>query len=241
MSIKEADKHSVIGEECHIVAREKNGPRGDSALPDKFRDYPDNLILLCRIHHKIIDDQPQIFTVEVLFDIKSTHEAWVRESLSQKQINRLNYAYRIDNGTQLWNTVIQCDAYTFDNPHPKTQKEAELIGDFTQTIVDYGDIFNEINNRDKLQMQLELDKEIQAMEDAGFLIYAAAQLEQLSSKTVESFKILIGFVLILEKDNPIVQRKDDEIELTMMTVGQTKTNFSNFVPFVHDAKNFKFV
>jgi len=76
------DSDSVIGEECHIVARELDGPRGNSSLPVNDRDNVDNLLLLCRNHHKMIDDQLNTFTVDDLKAIKSKHEDWVRESLS---------------------------------------------------------------------------------------------------------------------------------------------------------------
>ena len=32
MDETETDDYSVVGEECHIVAREKDGPRGESTL-----------------------------------------------------------------------------------------------------------------------------------------------------------------------------------------------------------------
>jgi hypothetical protein len=65
------DEPSVFGEECHIVARSPGGPRaGQIEDPDGYR----NLILLCRKHHKQVDDQPAHFTVERLRQIKRDHE-----------------------------------------------------------------------------------------------------------------------------------------------------------------------
>jgi len=66
------DDPSVSGEECHIVARSPGGPRaGEIENPDGYH----NLILLCRKHHKQVDDQPAHFTVERLHQIKTDHEA----------------------------------------------------------------------------------------------------------------------------------------------------------------------
>jgi hypothetical protein len=65
------DDPSVIGEECHIVARSPGGARAaDIADIDGY----DNLILLCRKHHKQVDDQRSHFTVERLKKIKREHE-----------------------------------------------------------------------------------------------------------------------------------------------------------------------
>jgi hypothetical protein len=73
----ETDDPSVLGEECHIVARELDGPRGEDLLPVGQRDLYANLILLCHSHHKIIDDQPAKYSVQDLHRIKSEHVEWV--------------------------------------------------------------------------------------------------------------------------------------------------------------------
>ncbi len=78
----EGEKDSIVGEECHIVAHEPNGPRGISELTDQLRDEYENLILLCNLHHKQIDDQVAGFPVDRLKMIKLHHERWVRESLN---------------------------------------------------------------------------------------------------------------------------------------------------------------
>ena len=75
------DDPSVIGEEAHIVAQKNNGPRGMSSLTPEQRDKYDNLILLCSVHHKIIDDQANEYTIEKLHQYKDAHEKWVKENL----------------------------------------------------------------------------------------------------------------------------------------------------------------
>lgn len=75
------DDPSVIGEEAHIVARKNDGPRGLSALTEEQRDKYDNLILLCNIHHKLIDDQSNEYTVDKLHAFKKEHEKWVINNL----------------------------------------------------------------------------------------------------------------------------------------------------------------
>ncbi|MCH1643274.1 HNH endonuclease, partial [Paenibacillus timonensis] len=49
MDETETDDESVIGDECHIVAREEDGPRGESILSKEQRDKYNNLILLYKI------------------------------------------------------------------------------------------------------------------------------------------------------------------------------------------------
>lgn len=49
----DTDDPSVFGEEAHIVARGQSGPRAGKVTDI---DAYDNLILLCRKHHKQVDD-----------------------------------------------------------------------------------------------------------------------------------------------------------------------------------------
>jgi hypothetical protein len=68
------DDPSVFGQEAHIVARGRTGPRaGDVADVDSY----DNLILLCSKDHKRVDDQIRYYTVDRLKEIKKTHEEWI--------------------------------------------------------------------------------------------------------------------------------------------------------------------
>ncbi|MDB5971117.1 MAG: hypothetical protein JWQ90_3567 [Hydrocarboniphaga sp.] len=68
------DSGVVTGEMCHIKARSPGGPRFDPAQTEAERHGFDNLILLCRRHHKVVDAQPDVYTVEALRQIKSIHE-----------------------------------------------------------------------------------------------------------------------------------------------------------------------
>ena len=64
-----------MGEICHIKAASANGPRYDPEQTPKERHGFNNLILLCAIHHKIIDDDPEAYTVERLAKLKEEHVA----------------------------------------------------------------------------------------------------------------------------------------------------------------------
>jgi hypothetical protein len=81
----EAADPSLIGEVCHIKAKSPGGPRYDEDYPEEFRESYDNLLLMCRIHHKIVDDHPEIYSVEKLRTIKVDHETWVDSQLSGKE------------------------------------------------------------------------------------------------------------------------------------------------------------
>ncbi|WP_323011063.1 HNH endonuclease signature motif containing protein [Paracoccus sp. (in: a-proteobacteria)] len=65
---------TVTGEICHITARRPGGPRYDHSLSNRDRNGFGNLILLCGHHHTVIDSEYQVYTADVLQDMKSIHE-----------------------------------------------------------------------------------------------------------------------------------------------------------------------
>lgn len=81
------DPEAVVGDECHIVSKEPNGPRSGTPTNTGFDDY-DNLILLCTTHHKLVDDQPNEYTAAKLKAIKIIHEQWVYETLEKSSIEQ---------------------------------------------------------------------------------------------------------------------------------------------------------
>jgi hypothetical protein len=81
MDATETDDESLVGEACHIVAQSVDGPRGASPLTTEQRDKYANLILLCNVHHKQIDDQFNAYPVSNLLELKAQHEGWVRAQL----------------------------------------------------------------------------------------------------------------------------------------------------------------
>jgi hypothetical protein len=80
------DPERVIGKICHIVASSDDGPRGDPMFPQDRRDEPDNLILLCGVHHDMIDVHPNTHTVADVRRWKQEHEDWVQSTLSDAVI-----------------------------------------------------------------------------------------------------------------------------------------------------------
>ena len=79
------DDESVIADECHIISSKPNGPRHDPSYPADKLDSYDNMILLCRTHHKMIDDQSVTYTTNILRQMKLNHEVWVSQKLTENQ------------------------------------------------------------------------------------------------------------------------------------------------------------
>lgn len=72
-------EHAISGtsgnfaELAHVVAFKEAGPRGSADRPTDVHSI-DNLMLLCAACHKVVDTDPDRFTVRVCRDFKAAHE-----------------------------------------------------------------------------------------------------------------------------------------------------------------------
>jgi len=124
----ETDDISIIGEEAHIVAKDPKEARGESYLTQEQRDNFDNLILLCSPHHKIIDDQPNKYTVKVLSRMKQDHIDWVDQNLNfdiNKQKDEEIYATYIDEWVKMADINNWCgwSSYILGDGQPQIMVE----------------------------------------------------------------------------------------------------------------------
>lgn len=67
-----------FGEAAHIVAFSPSGPRGNDTLRPSDINDPGNLMALCAVHHKLIDDNPGKHTKATLQEYKKEHERRIR-------------------------------------------------------------------------------------------------------------------------------------------------------------------
>ena len=67
------------------MGEKKDAARGESPLTEEERNSYHNLILLCPNHHTEIDENEEDRPAEKLYQIKSKHELWVTETLSETE------------------------------------------------------------------------------------------------------------------------------------------------------------
>ncbi len=82
LTSEEGSDTVLLGEIAHIVAERPDGPRGQSAMTAEERNRYENLILLCNIHHQLVDSAPEHYSVARLLAIREAHERWVAQRLS---------------------------------------------------------------------------------------------------------------------------------------------------------------
>jgi hypothetical protein len=68
----------VFGQDAHIVAFAEGGPRAGEASGTEDVHNVNNLMLLCTRCHKLVDDRPDEFPVDVLDGYKRAHETRIR-------------------------------------------------------------------------------------------------------------------------------------------------------------------
>ena len=68
------DSGKVTGRICHIKARSENGPRFDFEQTEEQNMSFANLILMCSIHHDVIDSDLISYTTARLLELKDAHE-----------------------------------------------------------------------------------------------------------------------------------------------------------------------
>lgn len=160
-----------IGEECHIVSSQLKGPRH----VDNYQDYDsyDNLILLCRNHHKEIDDisNVSIYTKEKLHQIKHEHEKWVSESLTvnipQKGIEVPILLF----GNELFNILSASSGLSPNNDDYKNEAAAEYIANIWQMLSDYIDIIPDLTVYDQKKLEWDLHNLLNEMSEKGYFLY----------------------------------------------------------------------
>jgi hypothetical protein len=177
-----ADLEAVVGDEAHIVARSADGPRGGQQVRGGDLDGYDNLILLCRVDHKKIDDQPNHYTSAKLHELKSRHEQWVRTALDDSERIRLvghpskplTHLRPLTTGRGVWDIISGVEAYKFDSPSD-AHLGSELVDaadEFLQLCHDCGENSDNITAYGRShvrQAQRELQEHINTLAEGGLL------------------------------------------------------------------------
>ena len=126
--------YSIIAVMAHIKGEKPGSARYDPSMIDKERNAYPNLILVCQNCHKVIDDQPDIYTADRLLEIKQMHESWILESTEREILNvtfsQLAEVTGFLCSVQLSNTSY----YTVISPKDKIQKN-QLSSEIEKLIV----------------------------------------------------------------------------------------------------------
>lgn len=184
------DAQAIVGQECHIISGKTEGPRHDPTYPPDKIDEVGNLVLLCAVHHKMVDDQSETYNIEILRKLKTNHEAWVRTALTEQKwppavkIRRVKenipqHMVRINTGREVIGIVDGSLAFQFDHPEPKTPQETQLLAHFLQEAQDLGDLLSDFEAGDRVQVAFHFSELIAELEGAGFWVFGGREKRRL--------------------------------------------------------------
>ena len=173
----DTDAPSVFGEEAHIVGQSPNGPRaGNIADVDSYA----NLILLCRKHHKQVDDQVGYYTVERLREIKRKHEEWVAtlgKTTNPGPVRLIPDPARpskkglklMITGTELFYFADGADVFYPRWPAGLSDEHEDLIAALFDNVQDI-DISGDLSFSEKRHACRSLNENIEELAKAGFVV-----------------------------------------------------------------------
>jgi hypothetical protein len=215
---KSGDRDVVLGEEAHIVSEASNGPRY-RPMPKQEIDTYANLLLLCPSHHKIVDEQVTHYTEQRLQTLKSEHEQWVKDHVSQAEPaikirdphpDKPAKLKRVTTGKELMSVLAHTFAIHLDNPEPKSSEEAELIGAFVQNATENTDIWDEIGQSDRIRTEFSMTGEITRLQKAGLLVYTGSEMHIIEGGTTPSAPWPIAYLIIKRDDDESIKVQPKE-------------------------------
>lgn len=206
------DSESVVGDECHIISGAPNGPRHDPSIPAKLVDDLSNLLLLCRVHHKLVDDQPETFSAEMLLQLRANHEAWVKERLSlsdndaplriiRSAADIPSHLVRITSSRVLLDTAIHCHGRYYDYPDDLSESDLDTVGALLQNLTDWVDLGLD-EPHERISAQRALAENLLELDQAGLRIYLACEKQQLRGGGVVPSAFNILHLRVVRQDDP---------------------------------------
>ena len=197
------EEDANIGEECHIISSKSNGPRHKAGILDY--DTYDNLILLCRNHHKIIDELTDTYTEEVLRYFKLNHENFINSSLNSafenENKNTPKFLTRITSGKELFRIISGAHAFETDYDEIDNKEKIDFIALVFQTLQDWGDIGNELESYDQIQAGYTLNSLINELDEKGFYIFGERKLKKIKFSNGSKDDWEIATLIIKSKDS----------------------------------------
>jgi hypothetical protein len=207
------DGDSIVGDECHIRSSKPTGPRFDPDFPMTMINSDSNLIILCKIHHKMIDDQFETYTAGLLLTIKKNHETWINSRLSTeeptKKVKLVRYKNeipkslpRIENGKDLLDLSIPCMTMYHDYPSDLDADETELVAAFIQSVMDWSDMGTSLEPGEIVRASKSISDDMNTIRMNNFEIFGAVEKQILRSSDMEDTNWRAFHIQILRSNDP---------------------------------------
>jgi len=199
-----------IGEECHIISSKTNGPRYIDGLID-YNQY-ENLLLLCRNHHKEIDELVDTYNEEVLRYLKTNHENWVKTTLKNaaEEISgneKPLFLAQVTSGKDLYNIINGVYGYNTDYDESDIKSEMDFIAYVLETIRDYGDLTG-MSDPDPVNMAYEFRQLLEQIDKRGYMLFADRGNQPMFPGNPKSEDWTVATLILKKKENPEIIKVD---------------------------------
>ncbi len=217
---------TITGILCHIKARSPGGPRYDATQTDEQRHSDANLLLLCAKHAKIVDTEPERYTVAKLQEMKRLHEQPGPVEISQADAQKGELLFRhygdvsvTAGGNVMVNSpgAVQASQVVFKNAR-KTVK----------VVPPAGSLASDLSRRNYVKHLIDRYQEF-AKQQPGRLFRYAAVYSAIKGRfgadwgniRLHQFESLVEFL----------QKKIDRTMLGSMNRGKGTPNYSTFAEY----------
>jgi hypothetical protein len=200
------DAHAIVGDEAHIRGQKAGAARYDVSLPKKQIDAYENLLLLCRTHHKMVDDQPNTYSVEVLQLIKLEHEIEVEQALravgAAEHTHELMTVPRLTTGYEVMRMIFNAHCYYKHHDSPPDAAAAQAIAVYLELVEDWGEISTDVG---EAQLLLHADGVTEALHELDRHQFAAygmqlnRTVEHAGQRLPQKWPVVLSFVVDVSK------------------------------------------
>lgn len=127
----------------------------------------------------MVDDQEATLAPDILRQMKSNHEVWVSERLTDRQKpkplkfrrikqNIPNYLVRLTTGKEVLDLASSVYAFSMNHDELNSQDEVDIVGQFFQEVSDWGDICDELEPSARVDTAYNLTQLLKELEKKAF-------------------------------------------------------------------------
>lgn len=167
-----------FSQRAHIEAVSEKGPRYRELMPNEELNSYENLMLTCHRCHKLIDDNPEIYTVDILKEMKREHEKTIYDLLKvrrNQQTCMYKYFVNISNIQPIYDDSLFCRAVVLNGKLPK-EKYATALAETKIPFKDGDENFYSIHTQALEQSRSILDASINKNENISIFALAPIPL-----------------------------------------------------------------
>lgn len=151
------------------------------------------------------------------FETTVEHLSPSPEEKAKRKGPKIHFLLRLKTGQDVFANMGKMEMYQTHNDELKDESEVDLVGDFFQDISDFGDLWSDLEETEKVKFAFDFSKRIEELEDCDFLLFGTLRKVIYSASCVTGEKknipMEVAVFFIKRKDCPSIIRKTHGEEL----------------------------